>query len=147
MAHETRTAVDCPRLGEVGLELHKLGIGILEEFLVLIVPTLACSQHSQRDDVARFGKGGFPADGVQQIAGIGIGITHLRDKVVLHGDSQIGILLHNGVEGCCMAVHELILDRNGRELMTALRGGLPTIGPLACHHMHLIIAGTIDDIG
>lgn len=123
MTHDTGTAIERPRLGEVGLELHKLGIGILEEFLILIVPFLACSQHGQRDNVTRFGNGGFPTDGMQEVGrtGVGIGIAHLRDEVVLHGDSKIGILLHDGIEGCRMAIHELIFDRKGRELMTTLR--------------------------
>ena len=148
MSHQTRQCTDCPRLGKVGLQFYILRIRILEKLLVLLVPALASNHHPQRGDVARFSDGRFPADGMQQVGrtGVGVGIAHLRDEVVLHGDLQIGILVNDGVESGRMTVHELILHRQRGELVTALCRGLPAIGPLARHNMHLIIAGAIDDV-
>ena len=148
MSDESCRAVKCPRLGEVGLELHKLRIGILEEFLILVVPAVALNHITQRYDVARLSNGRLPANGVTQrgLRRVGIGVAHLRDEVVLHGGQQIRIIQDQLGILVGMTIHELILHRQWRELMTTLCGRLPAVGPFATHHMHLVIVGTMDDI-
>ena len=44
VSHEVRRAVQSPRLGEVGLKLQELRVGVLEEFFVLLVPVVACEK-------------------------------------------------------------------------------------------------------
>ena len=86
MGHQVGIAAERPGLGEVGFDLQELGIGILEQLLVLIVPFLACGHHGQRRNVTRLSNSGLPTDGVQQVSGtgVGVGIAHLGDEVVLH---------------------------------------------------------------
>ena len=45
-----------------------------------------------------------------------------------------------------MAVYELILEREGRELVATIGRRLPAIGPLATYDMHLIIIGATNHI-
>ena len=44
VADECGGFVEGPRLGEVGLNLDELRVGVLEEFLVLLVPVTACEE-------------------------------------------------------------------------------------------------------
>ena len=149
MSHQMGSIAQRPRLGKVGLYLQKLRIGILEEFLVLLVPPVPLHHIEHREHVARLTERCLPAHGMAHCRGrlISVGIANLRNEIVLHEDLQIGNRADQRIVGGSVGVHKLILHRQGRQLVTALSRRLPAVGPLARHHMHLIITWAIDDVG
>lgn len=101
---------DAPVLHKVGLQLQELGIRIAEHLLVLVVPLLACTEITQRQDVASLADSRRPDDGmtVFRRTGISIGVAHFGYKLVAHGYLQIRTLRDGLIEGCGTAVHKLI---------------------------------------
>ena len=121
MGHQTGDGAQRPRLGEVGLQAYELGVGILEERLILLVETVATGEIPERDEVTSLLNGGLPADGVA-MAGrtrIGVGVAHLGDEIVVHCGDEVGVGTHDGVEEFGGGVLELVTQREGRELMAA----------------------------
>ena len=101
MAHQLRAAVQLPRLGEVGLYTQELGVGVLEERLVLLLPAVSLYEHVvECSCVSRLLDGGFPSDGVALAGGalIQIGVAHLGYELVLHGGAYVGVGGHDAVE-------------------------------------------------
>ena len=80
-------------------------------------------------------------------ARINIGIAHLRNEIVVHGDLQVGILLDGLLVVAGMTVHELVFQGERRELMAASHGSLPLVGQLAGDDVHLVVFRTVDDVG
>ena len=99
---------DAPVLHKVSLQLQELGIRIAEHLLVLVVPLLACTEITQRQDVACLADRRRPDDGMTVFRRTGIGVAHLGYKLVAHGYLQIRTLRDGLIEGCGTAVHKLI---------------------------------------
>ena len=149
MPHHTRVGAERPGFGEVGFGPDKLRIRILEHFLMLLFPAVARNDVAQRNQVACLRQGGFPAYGVGCACrtGVGVGIAHFGHEIVAHHGAHVGIVDDQRVEFLRVAVHKLILHGKRTELVAAARRGLPAIGPVARHHVHLVVARTTDDVG
>ena len=149
MPHQLRLRVECPGLGQVGLQTDELRVGILEQGLVLLVPPVALYHDVvECGQIARLLDGGLPSDGVLLVLcrGVGIGVAHLGDEVVLHRGEDVQIV-EQRVEGLGVRVHELVLQREWRQFVARRCRRLPAVGPLAAYDVHLVVFGPVDDVG
>ena len=138
-----------PLLREVGLQPHELGVRVLEERLVYVVPAVALYEDVvECRHVASLGECHLPADGVPERlrAVVDVGIAYLRDKAVLDRGQQVEVLVHDFVELFRLRVDALVLHRQWRELMGALLRRLPAVGPLAAGDVHAVVLRTDNDV-
>ena len=148
MAHQPAVLGEPPRLHELGLELEKLGIRILEQLLALRVPAAAGGGIAQRQQVAGLAHRGLPPQGAAAGgAGVGVDILHLGHELVAHGVLQVAVGAENGVEGGRGLAHVLEREDQRRELMAHRGRGLQRVGPLARNDVTLEIIGPTDDVG
>ena len=112
MSHELCVVAHPPGFPEFGFDLEELGIGIFEHLFVALVPSVACRQIAQRQDVGGFAHGGLPPDGVSPVggAGVDIAVTHFGNHDVAHGHFEIWIVVHDLLELVGVARHVIILQ-------------------------------------
>ena len=148
MSHQVGCLRQSPRLHEVGLQLQELREWIAEHLLVLLVPFSATYHITRSQDITCLTHRGGPGDrtAIVERTIIGIGVRHLRHKLVAHRNLKIRMLRDDAIEGCRTRVHVLIRQYQRTERMMMLSRGRPIVGQFSRHHMATEVSGTVEHI-